>query len=154
MEAGNKLWVTGGVDPDPIPSGVLPRACAPQYYTHILVIDFEASGPQDPSEGEIVEFPCVVIRGGKVVDEFREFVRPTRRPGLSDFCLKKCKIKQEWVDKADTIDVVTKRFERWAASKGYDRNCAVLTCGDYDLNTVLRCEAARKGFPLPRWLKR
>ena len=132
-----------------------------QPYTHYLVLDFEASGhTRDSQTWEIVEFPCVIVdaRTGEGVREFHRYVRPTANPMLSEFCTAQCGITQEMVAGAGTIGQTLSDFIAWVDTAAVElpmASFAVLTCGDYDLKTALRAEAANKDLPaLPTWLRR
>lgn len=90
----------------------------PQPFSHILVLDFEAtcaggSGRKFPHE--IIEFPVVVLDtySLEIVSEFRRYVRPTHQPQLSSFCTELTGITQAMVDAAPTLDEVLKEFNTW-----------------------------------------
>lgn len=63
--------------------------CAVSY---VLVIDFESTCWQGvmfgKSDVEIIEFPAVLLNlaTGVIEEQFHQFVMPTERPQLSDFC--------------------------------------------------------------------
>eukprot|EP00930_Biecheleria_cincta_P082510 TRINITY_DN7222_c0_g2_i2.p1 TRINITY_DN7222_c0_g2~~TRINITY_DN7222_c0_g2_i2.p1 ORF type:complete len:320 (+),score=45.12 TRINITY_DN7222_c0_g2_i2:74-1033(+) len=126
-------------------------------FDYYLVIDFEASGHvRDSKEWEIVEFPIVVVDAQRLqvqTCEFHRYVKPTRNPQLSEFCITNCGISQHDVDQASTIDVVVREAIDWVSSLNLGGRFAVATCGDYDLKTALQAEAHRKQFSLPDWLQ-
>jgi len=122
-------------------------------------MDFEATCERDDRRWphEIIEFPAQLIdcKTLQVVDEFREFVRPTEKPQLTAFCTELTGIKQKDLVTADTLDVVLKRFQQWLSGHvGHDPGAALpVTCGDWDLERMLPGEARRKHLQYPAALK-
>merc|ERR1719210_1397029 len=108
----------------------------PRFY---LILDFEATCERDDRgwPNEIIEFPAQLIESEtlQIVDEFREFVRPTEKPQLTAFCTELTGIKQKDIATADTLDVVLDRFQQWLSSHVGPNSRTVLpvTCGDWDL---------------------
>ena len=90
----------------------------------LAVVDVEATCDGDGAGGfskwthEVIELPVVLVnvREGRVVDEFRRFVRPTHVPTLTPFCTRLTAITQAIVDSADTLDVVLKELDAWLVS--------------------------------------
>lgn len=118
-------------------------------------MDFEATGDvKDSSTWEIVEFPCVIVNVSerKIVETkdwtFRQYVRPTRHAKLSETCTSVTGITQDQVDKAQPIENVLSEFYNWVSSKNLGK-FAVVTCGDYDMNTALYWEIQHKKMPPP-----
>lgn len=125
-----------------------------QNYEYILVIDFEAdSGHKmakvDGAIPEIIEFPCVVIdtEKGRIVGEFRRFVRPVLHPHLSDFIRQFCGIEQEQVDKAKTWPDVMTEFTEWVGELGLlgdggalTPNAILMSCGNSDFTSMLKAQ--------------
>lgn len=106
-----------------IPSKAPYRRLVPQAFSHILVLDFEAtcdSGAVDFPH-EIIEFPVVVLdtRTLQVVAEFHRYVQPTKNKELSEFCTDLTGITQEKVDAAKTIDVVLEEFQLFLEMEVY-----------------------------------
>lgn len=56
-------------------------------------MDFEATcwekSAYDKGQSEIIEFPCVLydVKHGEILDEFQQYVKPTERPKLTQFCM-------------------------------------------------------------------
>lgn len=118
-----------------------------EYY--LCVLDFEASCWEERDAGvtEIIEFPSVLYRvdeANKVIEfvsEFAEYVKPTIHPKLSQFCTELTGIKQEQVDKADTLVTVYHRHKRWIADNvPKDKEFVIATCGHWDLGKHLPYE--------------
>ena len=134
-----------------------------QPFDYMLVLDFEATCDGDvgalrrgersnrpwPSQ-EIIEFPTVLIdaRTMSVVDEFQSYVMPLRNPQLSSFCTDLTGIQQEWVDSAPAFADVLRRHTAWLQQHGLGaegadgRSMAFVTCGDWDLKTMLPAQLA------------
>ncbi len=121
---------------------------------YIVILDFEATCWDPPEAGkfnEIIEWPSVMLRwtGDTVtrIGEFREFVRPTENPVLTDFCKSLTGITQDQVDGGDTMENVMNRHLKWMADTvGNDSATVIIcTCGDWDLKTCLRQQCARLG---------
>jgi len=121
-----------------------------------VVIDFEATcdEPHNPSPQEIIEFPAVLVDPGGPLDaaEFHTFVRPVVHPQLTRFCVELTGAAQHEVDAAPTFPEVLTQFGAWW------RECAdgalVVTCGDWDLGSLLRRQCAQHSLPLPAWAAR
>ncbi|KAA0191838.1 hypothetical protein HAZT_HAZT005231 [Hyalella azteca] len=110
-------------------SRILSEACIEdpnmghQHYTHIVVIDFEATCEEHQTKDyihEIIEFPAVLIRVSDAarVGEFHSLVRPVLNPTLSDFCRQLTGIEQSDVDAAPTFPEVLNSFESWLTQQG------------------------------------
>ncbi|KAJ3174531.1 3'-5' exoribonuclease 1 [Geranomyces variabilis] len=137
------------------PSSSSEKATPTQPFEYYLVLDVEATCVAAPTEGykfdypnEIIEFPVVVIdaRTLQIAGKFREYVRPTVNPILSEFCTKLTGISQATVDAADTFPTVLARFESWMSSSQfgtYPFANAVFVCdGPWDITSFMRkqCE--------------
>jgi inhibitor of KinA sporulation pathway (predicted exonuclease) len=132
----------------------------------ILIMDFEATCAKDvkPKNSEIIEFPAVLLNGRtfEVVDEFREFVRPTekilpnlREGELTAFCTELTSITQAQVDGAQRLPTVLRNFNTWLATHNLEANAVLpVTCGDWDLKTMLPVECERKRLYVPEALLR
>ena len=124
-----------------------------------LILDFEATCERDDRRwpNEIIEFPAQLIESEtlQIVDEFREFVRPTEKPQLTAFCTELTGIKQKDIATSDTLDVVLGRFQQWLSGHVGPNPRAVLpvTCGDWDLQRMLPGETRRKHLQYPAVLK-
>lgn len=134
---------------------------AAQHYDYILVLDFEATCDDKNRSfpNEIIEFPIVALdaRTGAIVDEFREYVKPQINPVLTSFCTKLTGIQQETVDSAQNFVPVFNRAQEWCArflntSGGPAKTC-FLTCGDWDLKTMLPKQAALSNVTIPAYMK-
>ncbi|KAJ3140825.1 hypothetical protein HK100_008996 [Physocladia obscura] len=114
-----------------------------QQYRYLAVLDFEATcidtGTIQPQE--IIEFPVVVLDtelGGAVVSEFHQYVRPQHHTRLSAFCTRLTGIEQHTVDAADGFEAVWAAFLRFVADRRLtELNTLFVTCGDWDLKTML-----------------
>lgn len=112
-----------------------------------VVLDFEATCEKDRrlAKQEIIEFPMLVVDPAtlKVVAEFQRYIKPIHNPTLSKFCVELTGITQDVVDKAQEFAVVFKEALAWLATAdlgdrvGVDRSYCLVTCGDWDLKTML-----------------
>lgn len=106
-----------------IPSKGPYKRLLPQPFSHVLVLDFEATCESAAIHypHEIIEFPVVVLdtRTLKIVAEFHRYVRPTHNPTLSNFCTELTGITQAQVDVSNTIDVVLQEFQMWLEETVY-----------------------------------
>lgn len=110
--------------------------------SRFLVLDFEAncSGNQQ-RDHEIIEFPCVLVDSttGTVLAEFREFVHTVKTGPVSQFIqdltgITTAQLKAYAVPWAECLA----RFEQWCERFNITSdNCVVVTCGDWDLRTML-----------------
>ena len=120
----------------------------------IAILDFEATcdkGKKGPKPQEIIEFPTVLFdnRSLEVVAEFSAFVRPVHHPTLTPFCTELTSIVQRDVDTARPFPEVWTEHTRWLEGQGLSVNApgegpswALLTCGDWDLATMLSTQLA------------
>jgi ERI1 exoribonuclease 3 len=118
-------------------------------FTHLVVLDFEATcdGDTPPEPQEIIEFPSVLLRleDREVTGEFESFVRPLHHPELTPFCTELTSITTEQVADAPLFPEVFAAHQEWLASHGLplepdqsgDLPYALVTCGDWDLQTML-----------------
>lgn len=119
--------------------------------THFVVLDFEATcdGVTPPDPQEIIEFPSVLVDAEtfETIDEFEAFVRPAHHPTLTPFCTDLTGITQEEVDGARSFPEVLAAHLAWLEGHGLSTTAqelpyALLTCGDWDLQTALPAQLA------------
>lgn len=129
-------------------------------FQHLVILDFEATckpgAPPEPQE--IIEFPSVLVSlaDRSVVDDFSSFVRPVHHPVLSEFCTELTGIRQEEVDGAPPFLEVYANHRAWLAGHGLldadgrgEERFAFVTCGDWDLQTMLPVQCAASELALP-----
>ncbi|EFA76558.1 putative RNase III [Heterostelium album PN500] len=122
----------------------------PSPFKYIVVLDFEATCENGTkiAKQEIIEFPSVIVEVEtcKIVDTFREYVKPVHNPRLSAFCTELTGIQQAWVDEAQTFSVVMENHRQWliknqlllpSGERSPVNTFTFLTCGDWDLNQML-----------------
>ncbi|MCB9569500.1 MAG: exonuclease domain-containing protein [Myxococcales bacterium] len=124
-------------------------------FDRVVVLDFEATCQRAgvPQPQEIIEFPSVLISldEGRVLDEFSSFVRPIHHPELSEFCTELTSIVQADVDGAPTFPEVLAAHRAWLEGHGLlhpEAGAALITCGDWDLQTALPVQCAASGPPI------
>lgn len=108
-------------------------------------------------ENEIIEFPGVLLNVATMqpVAEFRCLVRPVENPELPAFTTRLTSLTQADVEAGETLDEVLRRLGAWLRDQGAE-DALPVTCGDWDLGTMLSKECKRKGFDdfVPPALKR
>ncbi|KAI0721254.1 exonuclease RNase T and DNA polymerase III [Cerioporus squamosus] len=123
---------------------------------YLLILDFEATcGDEEPvvprNEMEIIELPTLLydIEQDKVKAIFHEYVRPVRHPVLTRFCTDLTGIEQSTVDAADPFPTVWERYQEFLREHGIlqePESVAYLTCGDWDLKTMLPMQLRLSGI--------
>ena len=130
--------------------------------THVIVLDFEATcwrGRRTKPQ-EIIEFPSVLVdlRSGSVVDEVQIFVRPVHHATLSAFCTKLTGIEQADVAGAPVFHDAVREYNGWLVRHGMtekllDGTAVIVTCGDWDLRTMLPAQCRLSRCRVPRYLR-
>jgi len=139
------------------PAPPLPErgSAGPQPFELFVVLDFEAtcekSGQIHPQE--IIEFPMVLVDAVslQVEDEFRTYVRPVHHPRLTEFCTELTGITQDLVAAAPEFPEAMRRACSWLQERRGERRALFVTCGDWDLLTMLpaQCQHSGQKVPLP-----
>lgn len=130
-------------------------------FDRLVVLDFEATcqegEPPDPQE--IIEFPSVLVSLSEraILAEHESFVRPLAHPTLSAFCTELTAIRQEDVDGAPAFPEAFDAHQAWLASQGLlESTFAFVTCGEWDLRSMLPRQCATSGLVIPpayrRWI--
>ncbi len=100
-----------------------------------LVIDLEATteeGGWPVEDMEIIEIGATLTRAdGHELESFQRFVRPRRRPCLTEFCIELTHIQQTQIDSAASLAQVWPQFERWLACH-LPHLAGWCSWGDYD----------------------
>jgi len=131
-----------------------------QKFEYLLVMDFEATceryEPLQPQE--IIELPCAVLstRDWKLKDMFHAYVKPRVHPTLTPFCTELTGIMQEMVDDQPHFTDVFPRFCDWLTEGGYfdkPEKSSFVTCGNWDLKTMLPNQCDLDGITLPDQFK-
>jgi len=131
-----------------------------QKFEYLLVMDFEATceryEPLQPQE--IIELPCAVLstRDWKLKDMFHTYVKPRAHPTLTPFCTELTGIMQEMVDDQPHFTDVFPRFCDWLTEGGYfdkPEKSSFVTCGNWDLKTMLPNQCDLDGITLPDQFK-
>jgi ribA/ribD-fused uncharacterized protein len=126
------------------------------------VLDFEATCDNGRWEvQEVIEIPLVLVDGasGLKLAEFRTYVRPHHRPQLTAFCTQLTGIQQNTVDEAPSFSKAFAQVQEWLDSELVRlkvTNCIFVTCGDWDLRSMLPQQCSLSGQHVPgrfrRWL--
>lgn len=120
-----------------------------------LVVDLEATCKiNDRNYGnETIEIGAVMISSnGDMVSEFNQFIRPIKKPILTDFCKELTSIQQSDVDNAEYFPAVWEKFCDWINS--FDDNAVFCSWGYYDKNQFIDdCELYKLPYDF-KWFNR
>ena len=135
------------------------RTTTAQSYDYVVVLDFEATCDLEKTIGrtvqqEIIEWPSVLIDCSTmmVVSEFQRYVKPIKIPKLLPFCTELTGITQSTVDVASTFKTVQEEYVAWLQSGGMGtgrKSFVVVTCGDWDLKTMLPSQSEFSKTKIP-----
>lgn len=126
-----------------------------QHIKYLLVIDFESTCKKDERiiPQEIIEFPCVAVstKTWNIENVFHHYVKPRFNPELTLFCTELTGITQDIVDKEPYFPEVFDKFCKWLEEHNYFKeiNCAYVSCGDWDLKTMLPEQCKLENIPVP-----
>lgn len=132
----------------------------PQTYHNFLVLDFEATcEKQLIHPQEIIEFPILKLHGRtmEIESTFHTYVQPIVHPMLTPFCTELTGIEQSMVDGKPTLPEVLQMVDDWMRDNGLldpKVNSIFVTCGDWDLKTMLPGQCQCLGLPVPDYFKK
>ncbi|XP_067846224.1 ERI1 exoribonuclease 3-like [Heptranchias perlo] len=132
----------------------------PQIYHNFLVLDFEATcDTQLIKPQEIIEFPILKLHGKTLEIEsvFHTYVQPVAHSQLSPFCTELTGIVQSMMDGKPTLQQVLQMVDDWMKKEGLldpNVNSIFVTCGDWDLKTMLPGQCQYLGLPVPDYFKK
>lgn len=131
-----------------------------QKFEYLLVMDFEATCERYEvlMPQEIIELPCAVLstHDWKLKDMFHSYVKPRVHPTLTPFCTELTGIMQETVDNQPYFVDVFPIFCEWLNKRGYfdkPEKSSFVTCGNWDLKTMLPSQCDLDGITLPEQFK-
>ncbi|KAJ3028917.1 UNVERIFIED_CONTAM: hypothetical protein HDU68_000614 [Siphonaria sp. JEL0065] len=131
-----------------------------QPYRYLAVLDFEATCEENVKlkPSEIIEFPTVIIDTAlpefPIIKEFHTYVRPIHYPVLTKFCTELTGIEQETVDPAPVFTEVWIQFNEFLAANSLtESNTLFVTCGHWDLLTMLPSQAKTSKIQIPPVMK-
>lgn len=117
---------------------------AAQNFDYFLVLDFEATcdNRRQLIPQEIIEFPVLKVNGRtfEIERQFHQYVQPDVHKELTDFCTELTGIIQDQVGNQPNLQQTLELFDKWMQDEGLlnpDIRSAVVTCGDWDLQTML-----------------
>jgi len=120
------------------------------------VLDFEATcdDGKKMEPQEVIEFPIILVSASSraIVGEFRTYVKPVCHPILTAFCTRLTGITQESVDDAPRWPEALAQAQAWLDMTLAEHNlesCTLVTCGDWDLNTMIVKQCAVSGEHVP-----
>uniref|UniRef100_A0A1I7TQ97 SAP domain-containing protein n=1 Tax=Caenorhabditis tropicalis TaxID=1561998 RepID=A0A1I7TQ97_9PELO len=131
-----------------------------RYFDYLIAIDFECTCVEIIYDypHEIIELPAVLIdvREGKVISEFRTYVRPVRNPVLSEFCIQFTRIAQETVDKAPYFREALEKMYQWMRKFGLgEKNTrfAFVTDGPHDMWKFMQFQCLLSNIKMPHMFR-
>lgn len=105
------------------------------------------------------------LKSGAIESEFHKYVRPTRKPILSDYCINLTGISQEFIDRQLSFTIVFATFVNWLQKLSvekqlhyatpnkrnarFDCNTAFCTWTHWDLNHYIRLDCQRNNVQWP-----
>ncbi|CAL4105430.1 unnamed protein product [Meganyctiphanes norvegica] len=129
-----------------------------QFFDYFLVLDFEATCEEnkqmDPQE--IIEWSVFKVNAKTytVDGTFHEFIKPRHNPELTQFCKTLTTITQEMVNAGVSFPTALQNFETWMENDvGLDKRFVIVTCGDWDLKTMLPKQCRNEKMQLPEYCK-
>jgi len=120
-----------------------------QVFDYILVLDFEATCDDKKKiiPQEIIEFPILMVdtKSFEIHSTFHQYVEPQVNKNLSEFCTNLTGITNQMINGQPNLEQTLKLFDEWLKSKKEltmdesqkNKNFTFLTCGDWDLKTML-----------------
>ncbi|OZJ03531.1 hypothetical protein BZG36_03417 [Bifiguratus adelaidae] len=125
---------------------------------YFLCFDVEATcevGYVFDFPNEIIEFPVSLLKAEtlEIVDEFHSFVRPVKRPVLSDFCIELTGIQQDIVDAAPDFITVLNVFQNFMAkySLFQENAAAFMTDGPFDIRDFITKQCIISNIDRPEY---
>ncbi len=128
----------------------------------ICVLDFEATCIESPNvlePLEIIEFPSVLLEASAdakvltIISQFQAYVKPRSNPTLTPFCTQLTGITQSMVDAGVPFLDALACHTRWLTDSLGEvptpDNVLFITCGDWDLKTMLPIQCAADGIQVP-----
>lgn len=119
----------------------------------------------------LTEFPAVLLNivTGQIEDEFHQFVRPTKRPKLSDYCRQLTGISQKRIGLAKKFPVVFREFSLWLdeivarkqlvfytkdnSKRAVGQNAICCSWSSWDLRHYFQLETRNHGIRWPTRMK-
>jgi 3'-5' exoribonuclease 1 len=128
-----------------------------QYY---LVLDYEATCDVDSGFdylSEIIEFPALLVDRSTlaIVDTFHQYVKPSFRPHLTEFCTQLTGIEQSMVDNSKPFPQVFEQFLEWLQQHVESLDTVIcVTDGPWDLRDFLEKECIYHCIQRPTFMRR
>ncbi|KAL9649897.1 hypothetical protein ABK040_011370 [Willaertia magna] len=130
-----------------------------QCFDYLLILDFEATCEDGDKSfpNEIIEFPTIALNTKTLeIDcQFHNYVKPKINPTLTKFCTELTGIQQEWVDKGETFKNCLTKHQQWLMEQfvNHGKSFCFVTCGDWDLNTMLKKQCEIDNISIPSFYK-
>ena len=130
-------------------------------FDYFLVLDFEATcdDRNAPKPQEIIEFPVLKVNARTFQTEstFHTYVLPTEHPVLTTFCTELTGITQGMIRGKPSLSETLQSFHEWLKTNNLldpGVSFCFVTCGDWDLKTMLPGQCKYLGIPVPNYFHR
>lgn len=114
---------------------------------YICILDFEATCWKNSNDHEIIEFPSVLLKWTDVgiaeVSRIQQYVKPRFNSKVSEFCEELTGINQATVDQGMDLKDALKGHSKWLRDVTEHDNVTIVTCGHWDLRTMLPMDLKR-----------
>ncbi len=133
---------------------------------YICVLDFEATCDVGVGyDHEVIEFPSVLLEFCNKqkqyieISRFDKFCQPLMKPKISSYCNLLTGITQAQVNAGHNFPDVLKQHSEWLQNKTSEdlddpKNLVILTCGFWDLGTMMIMECKKWDLVPPRVYRR
>jgi inhibitor of KinA sporulation pathway (predicted exonuclease) len=138
-------------------------AQATDSYPYICVLDFEATCDNNKNfspRNEVIEFASVLLKLDSItktytkISEIQNYCKPLYNTTLTKFCKELTGITQDNVDVGiDFIDAVY-QHKKWLVDNIDGHEVIILTCGNWDLQTMMSVECRRWNIDPPNWYRK
>eukprot|EP00698_Gefionella_okellyi_P008328 TRINITY_DN2061_c0_g1_i1.p1 TRINITY_DN2061_c0_g1~~TRINITY_DN2061_c0_g1_i1.p1 ORF type:complete len:324 (+),score=77.35 TRINITY_DN2061_c0_g1_i1:40-1011(+) len=136
-----------------------PKQPVARQFEYLCILDFEATcdSPVQLTQPEIIEFPTVLVNCTTMAieDEFHVYVTPVVNRRITPFCTELTGITQQMTDSGVRFSEALSQFDKWFRAKHQlDRKkCTFVTCGDWDLKTMIRMQCDVTAVPVPHYMR-
>ncbi|RXN01357.1 hypothetical protein EOD39_7042 [Acipenser ruthenus] len=118
----------------------------------------EGETNERPGSAEIIEFPILKLNGQTMEIEsiFHTYVQPVYNPQLTPFCTQLTGIIQSMVEGQPTLQQALQMVAEWMDKENLlnpDVSSVFVTCGDWDLKTMLPGQCQHLGLQAPDYFK-
>lgn len=125
-------------------------------YNYLLILDFEATTKtvEGVTRQEMIEWPTLLVKNEtfEIIDTFHQYIKPKYNSPLHQWSIDFTGIQQTTIDAAQNFESVYNDFLTWIDGHSQlqpDFNFTFVTCGDWDLKTMLPKQLAHSEIEGP-----